>query len=416
MQKVGSGYYVHHSHVMDNMNNMLEWNCQEAVINATWQWNSLLTVSQELSILRHFVLHIAQFRVIDNMIESDVPIGITVQDVAMRAGVSTMTVSRVINRASRVAPATRERVEQAIRDLGFVPNALARGLSKGQTHTVALLLTDISNPFFTQIARGVEDVAQRNGYTVIFANSDESPQKEAQYVQTLLSRQMDGLLIAPAGNGSRPLLELLVQRKKPFVLLDRNIDGIITDSVVGDNIGGARMLTEHLIKLGHRRIALVHGSLSISTARERQQGYAEALRLHGIAYQADLIVEGNFKRIGGAEAARQLLQLPPERRPTAIFADNNFHAIGIIEVLREAKLAIPEDIAIVCFDDIELASALQPFLTVVAQPARTFGTIGMQFLLDRLNGTEAVAARKVVLQPELIIRESCGVRLKRQKQ
>jgi LacI family transcriptional regulator len=345
---------------------------------------------------------------------SDPPIGVTLQDVALRAGVSTMTVSRVVNQAKRVAPATRERVEQAIHDLGFVPNALARGLLQGRTHTIALLLTDISNPFFTQIARGVEDVAQRNGYTVIFANSDESPQKESQYVQTLLSRQIDGLIIAPAGNASRPLLDLLIRRKKPFVLIDRVIDGIAVDAVVGDNIGGARILTEHLIALGHRRIALVHASIEISTARERQRGYMEALRFHGIDVDQDLIVEGDFKRAGGAEAARKLLMLPPDRRPTAIFADNNFHAIGVIEVLREAKQRVPQDIAVVCFDDIELASALQPFLTVVAQPARTFGTIAMQFLLDRFNGTEAVSARRVVLPPELIVRESCGVQLKAQ--
>ncbi|MDZ4716884.1 MAG: LacI family DNA-binding transcriptional regulator [Roseiflexaceae bacterium] len=347
--------------------------------------------------------------------ESDPPIGVTLQDVAARAGVSTMTVSRVVNQAKRVAPATRERVERAIHDLGFVPNALARGLLQGRTHTIALLLTDISNPFFTQIARGVEDVAQRNGYTVIFANSDESPQKEAQYVQTLLSHQIDGLIIAPAGNASRPLLDLLIRRKKPFVLIDRVIDGIAVDAVVGDNIGGARILTEHLIALGHRRIALVHASSEISTARERQRGYLEALWFHGIEVDQDLIVEGDFKRASGAEAARQLLRLPQARRPTAIFADNNFHAIGVIESLREAKQHVPQDIAVVCFDDIELASALQPFLTVVAQPARTFGTIAMQFLLDRLTGTEAVAARRVVLPPELIIRESCGAQLKAQK-
>lgn len=326
-----------------------------------------------------------------------------------------MTVSRVVNQAKRVAPETRERVEQAIHDLGFVPNALARGLLQGRTHTIALLLTDISNPFFTQIARGVEDVAQRNGYTVIFANSDESPQKESQYVQTLLSRQIDGLIIAPAGSASRPLLDLLIRRKKPVVLIDRLIDGIAVDTVVGDNVGGARILTEHLIALGHHRIALVHASAEISTARERQRGYLEALRLHGIAVDQDLIVEGDFKRAGGAEAARQLLKLPIDRRPTAIFADNNFHAIGVIEVLREAKQHVPRDIAVVCFDDIELASALQPFLTVVAQPARTFGTIAMQFLLDRFTSTEAIPARRVVLPPELIVRESCGVRLSAQR-
>jgi len=348
----------------------------------------------------------------DNIMSQETPSGVTIQDVAARANVSAMTVSRVINQPARVAPATRERVERAIRELGFVPNALARGLLRGRTHTIAVLVSDISNPFFTQIVRGAEDVAQRNGYTIILANSDESTEKERQYIHTLLSRQIDGLLVAPAGDASRPLLELLTRHKKPFVLIDRVIDGVPADVVVGDNVGGARTLTEHLINLGHGQIALVNGSPEVSTARERRRGYLEALRIHGVEARPELIVEGNFKREGGVHAARQLLGLPHDRRPTAIFADNNFHAIGVIEVLREAGLTVPDDMAVVSFDDIELVSIIQPFLTVVSQPARTFGTIGMQFLLERLDGGEAQPHRKVVLPPELTVRISCGARAK----
>jgi LacI family transcriptional regulator len=338
------------------------------------------------------------------------PAGVTIQDVAARAGVSAMTVSRVLNHPARVAPATRERVEQAIHELGFVPNALARGLLRGRTHTIALLVSDISNPFFTQIVRGAEDVAQRNGYIVILANSDESPEKERQYVQTLLSRQIDGLLVAPVGNASRPLLDMLTRHQKPFVLIDRTIEGVQADTVVGDNIGGARMLTEHMIELGHRRIALINGSPEVSTARERRRGYLEALRLHGIEVRPELIAEGDFKREGGMRGARLLLALPPDERPTAILADNNFHAIGAIEVLHGAGLVVPDDMALVCFDNAELVPAIQPFLTVVSQPARTFGTIGMQFLLERLDSGETLPPRRVVLPPELTVRISCGAR------
>jgi LacI family transcriptional regulator len=339
------------------------------------------------------------------------PAAVTIQDVAARAGVSAMTVSRVLNQPARVAPTTRQRVEQAIRELGFVPNALARQLLRGRTHTVALVVSDISNPFFTQIARGVEDVAQRNGYTVIFGNSDESVEKERQYLHALLGRRIDGLLIAAAGSASRPMLELLARRGTQFVLIDRAIDGVPADTVIGDNIGGARTLTEHLICLGHRKIALVNGSQEVPTARDRRRGYLEALREHLIEPRPELIVEGDYKRDSGERAARQLLALPPDQRPTAIFAANNFIGVGVIEALRAARLAVPQDIAIVCFDDIELASALHPFLTVVAQPARTFGTIAAQFLLERLDGAEAPAPRKVVLPPELIVRISCGASL-----
>lgn len=333
---------------------------------------------------------------------------VTIQDVAAHAGVSAMTVSRVINQPTRVAPATRARVEHAIHELGFVPNALARSLLHGRTHTVALLVTDISNPFFTQVVCGVEAVAQRNGYTVIFGNSDESFEKERHYIQALVGRRIDGVVISAVGNGSRPVLDMLTRHRIPFVLLDRAVADVHADTVVGDSVGGARILTEHLIRLGHRRIALVNGPPDVPTARDRRRGYEEALRAHGIALHPALVQVGDFKRAGGYQAAQQLLALPPEQQPTAIFADNNFHAIGVIEALRAARLTVPEDIAVACFDDLELSSALDPFLTVMAQPARTFGTIAMQFLLERLDPSYVSPPRNVVLPPALIVRVSCG--------
>lgn len=336
---------------------------------------------------------------------------VTIQDVAARAGVSAMTVSRVINNPMRVAKETRQRVELAIDELGYVPNGLARGLLHGRTRTIALIVSDVSNPFFTLMARGVEDVAQRNGYTVILGNSDESAEKERQYVQTMLSNRVDGLLIAPAGSSSRKTLDLFTQRGSPFVLIDRDLEGVRADVVVGDSVAGARVLTEHLLRLGHRRIALINGSREVTTAYDRQCGYEQALHAHGIELDPKLVFEGNYKRDSGQEAARRLLALPPKQRPTAIFAANNFLGVGVIETLRAARLKVPDDIALVCFDDIELASAIYPFLTVMAQPARTFGTIAAQFLFDRLGGLEVAPPRKVVLPPELIVRISCGASL-----
>ena len=319
-----------------------------------------------------------------------------------------MTVSRVINNHVRVAAETRQRVEQAINDLGYVPNALARGLLKGHTRTLALIVSDISNPFFTLMARGVEDVARGQGYTVILGNSDESAEKERQYVHSILSHRINGLLIAPAGYGSRKTLDLLARHGTKFVLVDRQIEGVPADIVVGDNVGGARRLAEHLIGLGHRRIALVNGAHEVPTAAERLTGYLQALAAHDLEPDPRIVIERNYQRSGGYDATRQLLALPPDRRPTAILACNNFLAIGVIEALRDARIEVPRDIAVVSFDDIELASALYPFLTVMAQPARTFGTIAAQFLFDRLEGSEPPAWRKVVLPPELIVRVSCG--------
>lgn len=338
---------------------------------------------------------------------------VTIQDVAAQARVSAMTVSRVLNSPQLVAPATRQRVEQAIYELGYVPNALATGLLKGRTRSIALIVSDISNSFFTSVLRGVEDLAQRNGYTVILGNSDESVDKERQYVTVLMSKRIDGLLLAPASNGSRKVLDMVQRRGSPFVLIDRDIDGVTADSVTGDSVGGAKLLTQHLLNLGHRRIGLVNGQRDIPTARDRQRGYEEALREYGIEPRPALIIESFYRRDGAYRAVRQWLDLPTDQRPTAIFAANNFLAIGAIEALREAGLVVPDDMAVVCFDDIELASALDPFLTVVAQPARSFGTIATQFLLDRLDGNADRQARKVVLTPELIVRRSCGAQLKR---
>jgi LacI family transcriptional regulator len=321
-----------------------------------------------------------------------------------------MTVSRVINNHARVAPATRLRVEQAIRDLGYVPNALARGLLTGRTHTIGVIVSGISNPFFTEIITGVEQVAQRNGYTVLLGNSNGSVEREWQYINIMLQNRVDGLLIAPAGQGSRATLEFLARQGTKFVLIDRTVDNVIADSIEGDNIAGARQLTEHLLGLGHRRIALVNGPHDVSTAHGRLLGYQAALRAYGVELDPAMIVESDYTRTGGRRSTHQLLLLPAERRPTAIFAGNNFLAIGIIEALREARMEVPRDMALVCFDDIELAAALHPFLTVVAQPARTFGTIATQFLLDRLASAEALPPRTVILPPRLIVRASCGAK------
>ncbi len=322
-----------------------------------------------------------------------------------------MTVSRVLNNSGRVAPETRLRVEQVIRELGYVPNALATGLFKGRTRTIALIVSDISNPFFTVIVRGVEDLAQRNGYTVVVGNSDESVEKERQYVASLISKRIDGLLITPAGNGSRRILEALGRRGSPFVLIDRDVEGVTADSVTGDNVAGAKLLTQHLIELGHRRIGFINGRRELSTSRDRQRGFEMALRERGIELNPVLIGDNAHRRDEAYRVAHQLLELPPEERPTALIAGNNVLVIGVIEALRSAGLAVPEAMAVVCFDDLELASALDPFLTVVAQPVRSFGTIAAQFLLERLNGEADVQPRRVVLTPELVVRRSCGAGL-----
>ena len=332
---------------------------------------------------------------------------VTIHDVAAHAGVSAMTVSRVFNEPQRVSVRTRERIEQAIEKLGYTPNALARGL-KGSARTLALVIPDVSNPFFTQIVHGAEEVARGQNYTVFLGNTDSSTENERHYLHKMLSHQIDGLLIVPMGDKSKPVLQQVRAKGVPFVLIDVKVSGIEADLVVGDNTRGAFVLTEHLVKLGHERIALVSGRRDISTIADRERGYKEALKHHNINVNATYLVPTDFSAQEGYEAVKALLALP--QPPTALVISTNILAIGAIDAVRAAGLRVPDDVALVCFEDIELASALQPFLTVMAQPARDFGRTGVKFLLDRIAEPQR-ALQQVSLSPRLLVRVSCGSRL-----
>ncbi len=328
----------------------------------------------------------------------------TIRDVAQRAGVSPMTVSRVTNGSPDVNATTRERVERAIADLGYVPNNLARSLSQQTTGTLAVFVPDVANPFFMLILRGVESVARQHGYRVLFCNTENDLARENEYIQDVLAHRIDGLLIAPTSDQSRKHLRLPQQHNVPLVLIDRLVEGFECDAVLGDNAGGAQRLTNHLLDAGHRRIAIIHGPLDISTSRDRLQGYRQALTGAGVAWESHLAVEASVDVHGGYQAMNRLLQQEP--RPTAVFAINNLIAVGVVQALREHGLDLPQDMALVCFDDIELASQLFPFLTVMAQPAETFGTVAAQLLLERIGGRLIERPRRVVLMPDLVIRTS----------
>lgn len=329
---------------------------------------------------------------------------VTIRDVASQAGVSAMTVSRVINGSPDVNAKTRERVEQVIAELGYVPNNLARSLWQQTTGTIALVVPDIANPFFMLILRGVDSVARQHGYRVLLCNTESDLAREDEYIQDVLARRIDGLLIIPASDQSRSHLRLVQQHNVPFVLIDRVIEGLKCDAVLGNNVGGGQQLTEHLLAAGHQKIAILHGSLDISTSRDRLQGYRRALEEAGIAWNPLLAQEASVDVQGGYQAMQRLLS--HKERPTAVFAINNLMAVGVVQALREHGLEVPRDMALVCFDDIELASQLFPFLTVMAQPAETFGTVAAQLLLERMHGRVIERPRCVILMPELVIRTS----------
>lgn len=329
----------------------------------------------------------------------------TITDVAKRAGVSPVTVSRVINNYRNVSPATREKVERAIQELGYVPSVAARSLRSKRTRTLALVLPDIANAFWTTVARGIEDAAQSRGYSVFLYNTDETPAKQQRYLDVIASQRVDGVIIAPYDSDARNLSSLRA-RNIPTVIIDRRIKGWEVDTVCGDSISGARALVQHLVRLGHSRIAIVSGPLNTSTAEDRVAGYCLALSEAGIPVSSDLIKRGEFRAASGEQLTNQLLD--EALNPTAIFAANNAIAMGVIDALEKRGLRIPHDIALVCFDDFPNASRFFPFLTVAVQPAYDMGVNAAQLLLSRLDAEVKLQPRQVVLPTRLIIRYSCG--------
>jgi LacI family transcriptional regulator len=327
----------------------------------------------------------------------------TIADVARRAGVSTMTVSRVINDSGYASAEARKRVQAAVNELGYVPNALARSLHVKRTHTLALVLTDIGNPFFTTVARGVEDVASDRGFSVMFGNTDESVDEEAARVRLLLQKQVDGLLLVPATSSSQSV-ELARRRGVPVVVLDRRVSGTAADTVRCDSEGGAYAMVRHMIELGHREIAVLSAAPGVSVAVDRAAGARRAMREAKLSLDDSRVLYGRPETASGNEMARAALALSP--RPTALFATNNFIAIGAFAALRDAGLRVPDDISLAAFDDLPESLILDPFLTVVAQPAYEMGGRGAELLLERLSYGPPEGAREIVLPTELIIRRS----------
>lgn len=271
----------------------------------------------------------------------------TVLDVAKLAGVAPITVSRVINNTGYISQETKEKVEVAIKELGYVPNTLARGLRSKRTHTIALVVADITNPYFTSMARGVEDVAGSNDFTVIYCNTDEAEAKEDKYATILAQRQVDGVLLVPAG-GNAKTVKYLEGNNINVVVLDRRVSGRETNLVCSDSENGARELTELLIELGHQRIAIITGPDNVSTSTDRVVGYRQALDEAGLLAN-EQIYYGAFNQQTGYESTK--VAMKSSQKPTAFFAANNFILIGVVKALRELNLKVPDDVSVVGFDD-----------------------------------------------------------------
>lgn len=329
---------------------------------------------------------------------------ITIQDVAKRAGVAPITVSRVVNNSGYATAGIRSRVEAAIQELGYVPNTLAGSLRSRRTNTLALILSDITNPFFTTVARGVEDAASDAGFLVMVGNTDEREDKERTYVRMFLQKRVDGILLVPARSAAASL-EFIGKQKTAVVLLDRRVPESSADVVRCDSEGGAYELGRLLASLGHRHIGILTGPEGVSTSDERIRGCCRALSEAGLA-DGWRVYHGELTQQSGRTMTEQALEDWP--RPTALFASNNFIAIGAQKAMAERGLRVPEDIALVGFDDLPPALVTAPFLTVVGQPAYEMGRKGVEVLLDRLQGRAPEGHRDIVLPTELIVRGSSG--------
>lgn len=329
---------------------------------------------------------------------------VSIRDVAEKAGFSVSTVSHVINETRFVSEETRNRVVSAMEALNYQPNRLARSLRRKdkRTHTLGLLIPDSMNPFFAEVLRGVEDASFDANYNVFLCNSDNRPEKELDYIEVLVSKQIDGIILVSAGTTDS--LELLDRRKVTTVVVDRQLGETKHDSVMVENDLGGQIATKHLIDLGHERIGCITGPSSLTPSAKRIRGYHQALEDANISIDESLIVQGDFRPQSGYLVMKELLRLPSP--PTAIFACNDMMAVGAMRATNEQNSSVPGDLSVIGFDDILLASYTIPSLTTVAQPSYEMGLIAAEILIKRLQDTDSPPRHEILL-PTLVERESC---------
>ncbi len=328
----------------------------------------------------------------------------TIVEVAKRASVSIATVSNVIRGTKRVSPKLRERVEAAIRELDYTPNAIARGLKVKQTRMLGMVLPDITNPFFPSIIRGAEDTAFERDYFLVTANSDEQIGRERRLLSALRSYRADGILLASAPGNDTSHIRRTIDSGISVVFLDRPVTGIKADAVLLDNVRGAHECVRHLLQQGHRRIAIITGPLRLQNARERLQGYEEALRESDIPVDPALILQGDYRLESGTRLARQLIASSIES--SAIFVCNGVMTVGVMKAFEELHLRCPEDISLATFDDLTLDHSFHSHLTAVVQPGYEMGARAASLLMDRIEGRLTGDPILVRVVPTLVVRES----------
>ena len=326
-------------------------------------------------------------------------------DIARLAGVSQSTVSRVINDHPRIAPETRERVRKAMEELGYTPNAAARTLITGRSHLIGLVVSNISNPFYPPLVEAIVNAAEDAGFHVILGNAQEDATRQLEFLRLLAEHQVDGAILTSALGAIAPELSRFAETGPPLVLVNRVLPDARIDSVLIDNERGGYLATEHLIALGHTRIAYVGGNQDASTNHQRFAGFRQAMEDAGIPVPDDHVNHGDYTRLSGSIIAKRLLQLPEP--PTALVCADDLIALGCMEGLHAAGLQVPDDVALVGFDDIPSASLHGIGLTTVRQPTVEMGERAVKLMLDRLEHQDRAPVVDM-LPAELIIRTSCG--------
>lgn len=329
----------------------------------------------------------------------------TLRDVAEKADVSITTASRVINNPEKVSTETRQNVQKAMRILKYKPSRVAQRLrgSKGKSKLLGLIIPDIQNPFYSNLVRGIEDVAYGNNYAVILCNSDENPRKESFYLNVLRSESVDGVILPPIHQYGK-VVEEIIEHGIPVICVDRKFEKKPVDTVVLNNRKGAYSAVSHLIEKGHEKIATITSKSRFSSFQERQAGYREALEDHHITYDENLVQEADPR---SSEEAREitLKLLKSEDRPTALFVTNNLMSLGALKAIKELNLKIPEDVSLIMFDDMPWATVMSPSITTVKQPGYEMGRRAAELFFQRVKDPEREIV-EITMDPKFIVRES----------
>lgn len=323
----------------------------------------------------------------------------TIKDVACKAGVSVSTVSHVLNHTRFVSDPLRGKVLAAVEELNYSPNPLARGLRKGTSSSIAVVLSDVVNPFFPRVVRGIEDCAKENGYNIVLCNTDESSSEEQACMSLLRSKNVDGFIVSPTSQGA----ETLAPASEKIVIIDRRCNELKVDQVFSDNVDGAYRAVKHLLELGHRDIGIIVEMLSISTFADRFEGYKKALSEHGVALNDAFIREAGLEIEGAYSATEALVNAFP--RVSAIFSTNNLMTLGVLEYVKKNQIRFPEELSLVGFDDPEWTAVFHPGITSVAQQPYEMGYKAAEMLVNRIEG-DGTPPVQVCLECELRVRES----------